>query len=70
MLHRLTLHSDMVAKDKFPIVLFGSVNLKRISISAVLSGLTLQAKMESGHAAFTHKERLVGKRGLGVDGCG
>ena len=43
------------------LVVFGLAKVKRVKVSAMLSGLKLEADMQNVHASITHKDRVKGK---------
>ena len=43
-----------------PLIIFGTAKVKKVRISAVLSGLKLEAEIRNVHASATHKERIKG----------
>ena len=46
--------------ERIPLVVFGMVKVKRIHISAVLSGLKLEADLQNVHTSATHRDRVKG----------
>jgi hypothetical protein len=46
--------------DRIPLIIFGMAKIKRIRISAMLSGLKLEADLQNVHASVTHRERIKG----------
>ena len=46
--------------ERVPLIIFGTAKVKRVRISAVLSGLKLEAEVRNVHASATHKERVKG----------
>lgn len=52
--------SGIFIRDRIPLVVFGSGKVRRINISATLSGLKLEAEVMDVHASATHRERIKG----------
>lgn len=53
--------SGVVVSEKTPLVIFGMAKVKRVRISALLSGLKLQADLENGQASATYREKVRGR---------
>lgn len=51
---------NIVVRERIPLIVFGTVHIKAINISAVLSGLKLNAELQSCQASFTHGEKIKG----------
>ena len=47
--------------ERIPLVVFGIAKVKRIKMSAMLSGLKLEADMQNVNASATHRERVKGQ---------
>ena len=47
--------------ERVPLIIFGTAKVKRVRISAFLSGLKLEAEICNVHASATHKERVKGR---------
>jgi len=52
--------SGVVVSEKTPLVIFGMAKVKRVRISALLSGLKLEADLENGQASATYREKVRG----------
>ena len=52
--------SGVVVSEKTPIVIFGMAKVKRVRISALLSGLKLEADLEDGQASATYRQKVRG----------
>mgnify|MGYP001557668519 CR=1 FL=1 len=59
--------SDIFIGERIPLIVFGSAKVKHIKISAMLSGLKLEANLQNVHASATHKERVKGKESATKD---
>ena len=47
--------------EHIPLVVFGIAKVKRVKVSAMLSGLKLEADMQNVHASATHRDRVKGR---------
>ena len=47
--------------EKTPLVIFGMAKVKRVRISALLSGLKLEADLENGQASATYRQKVRGR---------
>ena len=56
--------TGIVIGERTPLVLFGIAHVKRVHMSATLSGLKLEAELQNAHASATHKEMIKGMRVL------
>lgn len=52
--------------ETIPLVVFGIAKVKRIRISAMLSGLKLEADLQNVHTSATHRERVKGEQTSGL----
>jgi len=52
--------SGVVVSEKTPLVIFGMAKVKRVRISALLSGLKLEADLENGQASATYRQKVRG----------
>jgi len=46
--------------EKTPVVIFGMAKVKHVRISALLSGLKLEADLENGQASATYRQKVRG----------
>ena len=51
---------DILVREKIPLVVFGIAKVKRIRISAMISGLKLEADLQNVHTSATYRERIKG----------
>ena len=58
--------SGVVVSEKTPLVVFGVAKVRRVRISALLSGLKLEADLENGQASATYRQKV---RGTADDIC-
>jgi len=56
----LFLCSGVVVSEKTPFVIFGMAKVKCVKISALLSGLKLEADLENGQASATYRQKVRG----------
>jgi len=54
------LYSGVVVSEKTPLVIFGVAKVRRVRISALLSGLKLEADLENGQASATYRQKVRG----------
>jgi len=59
---RCFLCSGVVVSEKTPLVIFGMAKVRRVRISALLSGLKLEADLENGQASATYRQKVRGGR--------
>ena len=52
--------SGIFIGERIPLVVFGMAKVKHVRISAVLSGLKLEATLQNVNASATHRERVKG----------
>lgn len=52
--------SGVVVSEKTPLVIFGMAKVRRVRISALLSGLKLEADLENGQASATYRQKVRG----------
>jgi len=52
--------SGVVVGEKTPLVIFGMAKVRRVRISALLSGLKLEADLENGQASATYRQKVRG----------
>jgi len=50
----------VVVGEKTPVVIFGMAKVKHVRISALLSGLKLEADLENGQASATYRQKVRG----------
>lgn len=50
-----------IGGERVPLVVFGFAKLQNIKISAMLSGLTLEANLKNVSASATHREKVKGR---------
>lgn len=52
--------SGVVVSEKTPLVIFGLAKVRRVRISALLSGLKLEADLDNGQASTTYRQKVRG----------
>jgi len=50
----------VIVGEKTPLVIFGIAKVKHVRISALLSGLKLEADLENGQASATYRQKVRG----------
>ena len=51
---------DFLLSERVPLLVFGMLCIKQVRMSAILSGLKLEADLINVHGSATHRERLKG----------
>ena len=52
--------ADFLLSERVPLLVFGMLCIKQVRMSAILSGLKLEADLINVHGSATHRERLKG----------
>ena len=50
----------LIGGERVPLIVFGVAKLRRIKITAVLSGLSLEADLQNVYGSATHREKVKG----------